>query len=263
MPRGKAVVKKRKPVATPEIRFTAEEIVLRKVDDLIPFPNNPKIHTAAQIDAIAANITAFGFDQPILIDETDTILKGHGRQLAARKAGLDLVPTIKRKGLSVAQKWAVVISDNALPAMTGFDNSLLRIGLTTLAKLDFDLKLTGFDDVQLVSFISGVSSEGAVGQSGSGSLAAKFGIPPFSVLNAREGWWQDRKRAWLSLGIRSELGRGDTGVNSPHEGHGMADGLVAIRDKQKKKRKANAIPGGGAMPLDRERDARRNATPGG
>src|SRR5208337_4090190 len=40
-------------------------------------------------------------------------------------------------------------------------------------------------------------------------LGEKFLLPPFSVLNAREGWWQERKRAWLALGIQSELGRGD------------------------------------------------------
>jgi hypothetical protein len=40
------------------------------------------------------------------------------------------------------------------------------------------------------------------------SLAERFGVPPFSVLDARQGYWQDRKRAWLSLGIQSELGRG-------------------------------------------------------
>lgn len=41
-----------------------------------------------------------------------------------------------------------------------------------------------------------------------GFLAQRFGVPPFSVLSARDGWWQERKRLWLSLGIRSELGRG-------------------------------------------------------
>ena len=39
-------------------------------------------------------------------------------------------------------------------------------------------------------------------------LAERFGLPPFSVLSAREGWWQERKRAWIGLGIQSELGRG-------------------------------------------------------
>jgi len=40
------------------------------------------------------------------------------------------------------------------------------------------------------------------------SLAQRFGVPPFSVLDAQQGYWQERKRAWLALGIKSELGRG-------------------------------------------------------
>jgi DNA modification methylase len=147
-------------VQVPVMRFTADEIVLRPVDDLVPFPNNPKIHTPEQIAAIAANIKEFGFDQPILVDENSTILKGHGRHLAARKADLTKVPTIMRKGLTAAQKWAVVISDNSLPAMTGFDNKLLRVGLTTLAKLDYPLHLTGFSNVRLATFVGGSAGNG-------------------------------------------------------------------------------------------------------
>jgi DNA modification methylase len=142
------------------LKFTADEIVLRKVEDLVAFPNNPKIHTPEQVAAIAANIKEFGFDQPILVDENNTILKGHGRHLAARKADLTQVPTIMRKGLSPAQKWAVVISDNSLPAMTGFDNKLLRVGLTTLAKLDYPLHLTGFSNVRLATFVGGSAGNG-------------------------------------------------------------------------------------------------------
>lgn len=149
--------RKVKNLPAPIVTFTASEIVMRPIDDLKPFPNNPKIHTPEQVDAIAANITAFGFDQPILVDEIDTILKGHGRQLGARKAGLALVPTITRAGLSADDKWAIVISDNALPAMTGFDKSLLRIGLTQLAKVDYPLQLTGFNHVSLATFIGGAA----------------------------------------------------------------------------------------------------------
>ena len=143
----------RKTAPAPAIEFTASDIVMRHVDELKPFPNNPKIHTPAQVEAIAANIKAFGFDQPILVDETDTILKGHGRQLGARKAGVEIVPTIPRHGLSADDKWAIVISDNALPAMTGFDQSLLRVGLTQLAKVDYPLHLTGIENVHLATFI--------------------------------------------------------------------------------------------------------------
>lgn len=144
---------KTKTVPIPSLVFTAEEIILRNVDELIPFRNNPKQHTPAQIDALALNIKTLGFDQPILIDEDSTILKGHGRQLAARKAGRMMVPTITRPGLSFAEKWAIVISDNVLPAMTGLDQSLLRIGMTTLAKADFNLSLTGLDNVRLATFL--------------------------------------------------------------------------------------------------------------
>lgn len=132
---------------------------MRKVDDLIPFPNNPKIHTEEQISAISENIKFFGFDQPILIDEDDTILKGHGRQLGARKAKCALVPTIVHKGLTFEEKWAIVISDNALPAMTGFDQSLLNIGMTTLKKVDFDLKLAGLGHLALVQDLPAAAAE--------------------------------------------------------------------------------------------------------
>lgn len=81
-------------------------------------------------------------------------------------------------------------------------------------------------------------------------LSLEFSYPPFSVLNARDGWWQERKREWLALGIQSELGRGDTEVNTPHHAGGQAAGLMSLRAEQKaaRKRKANATPGGGAMP---------------
>lgn len=135
-----------------KLKFVPTDIVMRDPAELKPFPNNPKIHTPKQVDAIVSNIEAFGFDQPTLIDEHDQILKGHGRHLACVKIGCQ-IPTIARKGLSDADKWAIVISDNALPAMTGFDNKLLRIGLTQLAKVDFPLHLTGFDKFRLAGFI--------------------------------------------------------------------------------------------------------------
>ena len=81
-------------------------------------------------------------------------------------------------------------------------------------------------------------------ESQGGELSKTWEYPPFSILNAREGWWQERKRQWLSLGIKSELGRGATGVNSPHEGKGMADGHEAVRAAQKAARNG-AVPGGG------------------
>lgn len=76
-------------------------------------------------------------------------------------------------------------------------------------------------------------------------LAAKFLIPPFSVLNAREGIWQDRKRAWLALGIQSEVGRGPTAG----DGLTMSDTIQRLKPSAdqtlKNAQKGHAIPGGG------------------
>jgi hypothetical protein len=152
-----ARVHKRAVREAPVINFTANEIVQRKATDLKPFPNNPKEHTPAQIDAIVASMVEFGFTQPMLIDEDDQILIGHGRQIAGPIAGFELLPTITRTGLTPAQKWALVISDNALTAMTGFNDRLLRVGLTFLAKADYPLNLTGIENVRLATFVGGAT----------------------------------------------------------------------------------------------------------
>jgi hypothetical protein len=82
--------------------------------------------------------------------------------------------------------------------------------LESLNELDFDIDLTGFS----IDDIAPEETEGLTDEVANGSLAEKFGIAPFSVLNAREGWWQNRKRAWLAMGIKSELGRGENGHNA-------------------------------------------------
>ncbi len=107
------------------------------------------------------------------------------------------------------------------------------------------LSILGFKHCgTVIMFNQNLFGEEVAPEKQGGGLAARWDYPPFSVLNAREGWWQERKRQWLSLGIKSELGRGATGVNSPHEGKGMADGLVAVRAAQKAARNG-AVPGGG------------------
>lgn len=80
-------------------------------------------------------------------------------------------------------------------------------------------------------------------------LSLEWTYPPFSVLNARDGWWQERKREWLALGIQSELGRGelanDAGASAPARTNDAA--------RMQARHKANAIPGGAPMPLDRKK----------
>lgn len=92
----------------------------------------------------------------MLIDELDVILAGHGRRLAALQMGLKRVPTIKLEGLSEAEKLAIVISDNQNPRLSVIDDALLKSNVLDLKRLDFDLELLGFPELQLVEFVSGL-----------------------------------------------------------------------------------------------------------
>ena len=84
----------------------ADRIELWPIDRLRPYERNPRTHSEAQVDQIAASMVEFGWTNPVLIDEHAGILAGHGRLLAARKLGLDEVPVIRFEHLSEAQKRA-------------------------------------------------------------------------------------------------------------------------------------------------------------
>jgi DNA modification methylase len=122
------------------------EIVYRPVKELKPDPRNPRTHPPKQIEQIARNIAAFGFVNPILLDDAGVIIAGHGRLQAAKKCGLEHVPTITLHGLSDAEKKTLRIADNRLAQKSGWDAELLRELMVDLQSLEVkvDLELTGF-----------------------------------------------------------------------------------------------------------------------
>ena len=191
--------------------WPADAVQRRPVAALIPYARNARTHSPEQVTQIAASIERFGFTVPVLTDEAGGIIAGHGRVMAAKQLGLADVPTMTAAGWTGAQKRAYVIADNKLALNAGWDDGLLAAELMALRDLDFDLGATGFSEDELSALFGQAPPD-----INPVSLADRFGVPPFSVLNAREGWWQDRKRAWLALGIESELGRGGVA------GHGAA-----------------------------------------
>lgn len=136
------------------------KVEYKRVDELTAFANNTRTHSDEQISQVAQSITEFGFTNPILIDESRTIIAGHGRLLAAAKMGIDAVPTITLAGLSPAQIRAYVIADNKLALNAGWDDELLASELASLKELEFDLSLTGFDDDELAELLQPESVEG-------------------------------------------------------------------------------------------------------
>jgi ParB-like chromosome segregation protein Spo0J len=217
--------------------WPADRVERMPVAALIPYARNARTHSDAQVDQLVASMREWGFTVPVLIDDQNEIIAGHGRVLAAERLGLDAVPVMVARGWTPRQIKAYRLADNQLALNAAWDVKLLAAELGELPGLE---ALIGFGEGQLEAALRGdVADDGRpppTPEEARQTLAERFGLPPFSVLNAREGWWQDRKRAWIALGIQSELGRGDTGVNAPHEGSGMSAGLVEIRANQKKAR---------------------------
>jgi DNA modification methylase len=131
-----------------------------KLDALIPYARNSRTHSDAQVAQIAASIKEFGFTNPVLIDETGSIIAGHGRVMAARKLAIADVPSIRLTHLTEAQKKAYVIADNKLALNAGWDDEMLAVELTDLKDMGFDLDLTGFSTDEIEALLAPVGTEG-------------------------------------------------------------------------------------------------------
>ena len=144
------------------------KIEQRPIKALIPYINNSRKHSDEQVAQIAASIKEFGWTNPILVDGNNGLIAGHGRLLAARKLGMDKVPTIELSHLSDIQKKALIIADNKLALNSDWDNELLMLELKELDSTDFDLSVLGFDQDELDALLNpieeteGLTDEDAV-----------------------------------------------------------------------------------------------------
>ena len=133
----------------------------KPVAELIPDPRNARTHTQSQIRQIAKSITEFGFTNPILIDETNRIIAGHGRMQAAKRLGLESVPVIIVSGLNDPQKRALALADNKIALNAGWDMELLAQELSYLSsvEIDFDVEITGFEAGEIDMAIESAAPE--------------------------------------------------------------------------------------------------------
>jgi hypothetical protein len=191
----------RKPKNQPIPSAPQLAITYRKTADLVPYARNAREHTAAQVQQIAASIREFGWTNPVLVDDKSNVIAGHGRLLAALLLGIAEIPTVILSHLTPAQRQAYIIADNQLALASSWSEDMLRIELGDLLNQNFDLELLDFDNKELEDLLNlfpggaGTSDSDA----GGGTLADKFGAPPFSVLDAKQGYWQDRKAQWLKI----------------------------------------------------------------
>lgn len=118
------------------------EIEYLPIEDLKPYANNAKVHTAEQIEQIKESIKEFGFNDPIAIWGNDEIIEGHGRLIAATEMGLETVPVIRLDSLTDQQRKAYILIHNKLTMDTGFNYDILMEELEDL----FDMSKFGFDE---------------------------------------------------------------------------------------------------------------------
>ena len=134
------------------------EHALIALDDLIPYAMNSRTHSDAQVAQIAASIREFGFTNPVLIDEANNLIAGHGRVLAARKLKMELVPAIVVTGLDENRRRALVIADNQLALNAEWDEEKL---VAELQSMSVDMqKLTGFSEDELLAMLKPAEIEG-------------------------------------------------------------------------------------------------------
>lgn len=130
---------------------TTSDMQLVSVAKLVPYQNNARTHSPAQIQKLRSSLREFGFVNPVIIDRDYNVIAGHGRIAAAHEEGITEVPCVFVDHLTEAQKKAYIIADNRMAMDAGWDEELLRVELEALEEMGFDLGMTGFDEKELAA----------------------------------------------------------------------------------------------------------------
>lgn len=179
------------------------QIQQMSIHEIVPYENNARFNDEA-VDYVKNSIKEFGFQQPIVVDKDNVIIAGHTRYKAAREIGMKTVPTIVAADLTEEQVKAYRLADNKTGEIAEWDFDKLLIELKDLElNSELDMADFGFLEQDEPKSLSEKIKENPIGS----NLFDTFLIPPFSVLDTVKSVWLERKRTWLDLGIKSEVGR--------------------------------------------------------
>lgn len=134
---------------------TTTEMQLVSISQLVPYVNNARTHSDAQVKKLRASLREFGFINPVIIDSEYNVIAGHGRILAAKEEGIEKIPCVFVDYLTPAQKKAYILADNRMAMDAGWDEELLRVEIEALQAESFDVGLTGFDEKDIAELFTG------------------------------------------------------------------------------------------------------------
>lgn len=191
--------------------MTVREIAINQLKE---YPNNPR-HNESAVSAVAESIRQFGFKSPIVIDSDNVIIAGHTRLLAAQALGLAKVPCIVADDLTPEQVKAFRLADNKTAELAEWDFDKLEAELLELEEAGFDMGDFGFDE------LSEDFDDEEEQKPERRSLNERFIVPPFSILDARQGYWRDRKKLWREKILDDGSARGGVQIvsNNFEEGY--------------------------------------------
>lgn len=187
-----------------------DEIV--ELDTIKPNPKNPNKHPEAQVKMLAHIISNQGWRAPITISRrSGFIVRGHARRLSGYEAGTKYAPIEWQDYESDSAEMADLVADNKIAELAVLDEQAITEILAELeANTDgLDVELTGFTADQIKDMIDQAKVDKEAEEKAARlTLQERFLISPFTIMDARGGFWAERKKAWKRLGIRSEIGRG-------------------------------------------------------
>ncbi|OSQ51368.1 site-specific DNA-methyltransferase [Marivita geojedonensis] len=209
------------------------------IDAVQPARRNARTHSPKQIAQIAESIRTFGFTNPLLIDEADVLIAGHGRLEAAKSLGLKTVPAIRIPNLSEPAKRALMLADNKIALNAGWDLDILADELADLSsmELEFDLATTGFEVAEIDLIIDASRDDAAVAEE---ALEPDRTLP--AVTQPGDLWQLGPHRvlcgtarssedyASLMQGDLADVGFTDPPYNVPITGHVSGKGRVSHRE---------------------------------
>lgn len=203
--------------------------------ELIANPRNWRTHPDNQRAALTAVLGRVGWVQKVVVNRrSGFVVDGHLRVAVAVERGEASLPVVY-VDLDDEEEGIILATFDPIGAMASRDDAIM-------ASLLADVGITGNDTLDALLARLRADEEPAPLPPLGPSLLDRFLVPPFSVLDARQGYWQERKRQWIALGIRSEIGRGENLLGlTPAEERALGPG--GLRAYQ-----ARLAPGGAPLP---------------